>query len=177
MRPLFETGRSNSQRHRWTPSCASTVISSVEGRHGLGDLPVTAVDAGDVAAGRVAADEHDRASQSGLDCCQDVETVDHQLFAGDERGLLPGEIVRRSRASIRAGRPAHGLTLALGQAPTIADQFERGDRRVAPPEQPGKVRHGPAQGRPARLCRKPRRRADRGRDEHACLARRAGLDR
>src|SRR5262249_36279302 len=97
--------------------------------------------------------KHDRAAKRGLDRREDVEPVDDQgaraKFGGRASFCQP-----RITLGVGASRSTHGVSLALGQLPAVADQLERRGRSIVTRQQPAEIRRGPPKQRDARRVKR-----------------------
>src|SRR5262245_55169386 len=130
---------------------------------GLGDGSVRAVNARHVADAAVAAADQHAARKRGLSSDDDVESVYQQVLSADGFERQAGLFARFS-LPVRAGGPGYGQPLALFQREMIADQFQRGRRRIPAAQEPRQIGD-----------RSPQRRQERGFEQSSIFRMRAAM--
>jgi len=140
-------------RHRFVEP--PMTIAHAPGRRGFthhaengkrfGDLAVAPVDAGDVAATAVAAEQNNPTGQRAFEDGQHVVAVEPE-FVARELGGFDAELSAALNVFVRAGVAGDGIALSAGEVVAVADEFDGAARGVTAVEQPAEVGGGGAQG-------------------------------
>ena len=148
-RPLLETGWSSHQRQRLAPK-----LVQLRGRGGFADqaqngkgfiyFAIAPVNAGDVPAATVAAQQDNPAGQRAFEDGQDVVAVEPEFISVKLAGF-DAEFLAALNVFVSAGVAGDGHALAAGEVVPVAHQFDGGARGVAAVEQPAEVGSGGAQ--------------------------------
>jgi hypothetical protein len=102
------------------------------------------VDAGNVPAATVAAQQHNPAGQRTFENGQDVVAVEPEFLVLKPAGL-DAEFLAALNVFVSAGVAGDGHALAAGEVVAVAHQFDGRARGVAAVEQPAEVGGGGAQ--------------------------------
>src|ERR1019366_5635482 len=105
---------------------------------------IAPVDAGNVPAATVAAQQHNPAGQRAFEDGQDVVAVEPEFPTLKPTGL-DAEFLAALNVFMSAGVAGDGHALAAGEVVPVAHQFDGGARSVAAIEQPAEVGGGGAQ--------------------------------
>ena len=113
-------------------------------RNGFIHLAIAPVNAGDVPATTVAAQQHNPAGQRAFEDGQDVIAIEPEFISVKLAGL-DAEFLAALNVFVSTGVAGDGHALAAGEVVPVAHQFDGRARGVAAVEQPAEVGGGGAQ--------------------------------